>query len=190
MSRLNSQEPKPPREPYDYTICLEYTSPPIESDIFELSRKMSLFLIDFNLNIAFRSVKVRKLFSYQAKPQIDKFEKNNLIYEFDCTCDGFYIGETRRTLMVRLKEHRNTACSNICAHINMCEKYENDATTFVRENEQEFPDPESARFDFFKNKFKIIDIGFRNDNDREKSEAFLIRTKRPTINDQFDSKLF
>ena len=69
-------------------------------------------------------------------------------------------------------------------------KYENDATTFVHENEQEFPDPESARFDFFKNKFKIIDIGFRNDNDREKSEAFLIRTKIPTINDHFDSKLF
>ena len=70
----------------------------------------------------------------------------------------------------------------------MCEKYENDATTFVHENEQEFPDPESARFDFFKNKFKIIDIGFRNDNDREKSEAFLIRTKRPTINDHFDRR--
>ena len=132
MVQLNSDTNKPPRPPYDFTVCLEihfvlYTSPLIEGNIYELSRKVSNFLPNFNLNIAFRSVKVRKLLSHQEKAIIDKFDKSNVIYQFDCTCADFNIGETGRTLLTRLKEHKNRGCSNICAHINTCEQYKNDA---------------------------------------------------------------
>jgi hypothetical protein len=47
-----------------------------------------------------------------------------------------------------------------------------------------------SRLSFFKNKFKIIGKSFKTDYDREKTEAFLIRKKRPKINNQFDHKLF
>ena len=46
------------------------------------------------------------------------------------------------------------------------------------------------RLYFFKDRFKIIGIGFKSDNDREKTEAYPIRRKNPKVNDQFDHKLF
>ena len=191
LAQLNSDYKKPTRPPYDFTVVLEYTSSLIESNIYELSNKISKFIPEFNLNIAFRTVKVKKLFSYQAKAYIEKFDKSNVIYEYDCvdTCADFYIGETKRTLLTRVKEHYK-GTSNICAHINTCEHYKNSANIFVQENKKQLPDPEDARFEFFKKRFKIIDKNFKNDHDREKSEAFLIRIKRPKINDQFGQKAF
>ena len=191
LAQLNCDSEKPLRQPYDYTVVLEYTSPLIESNIYELSRKISQFIPNFNLNVAFRTVKVKKLFSFQAKGFIDKFDRSNVVYEFDCvkTCAEFYIGETGRTLITRVKEHMN-GTSNICEHIEECEKYKVSIKNFVRENKKEYPDPDSARLEFFKNRFKILEKNFKSDFDREKSEAFLIRTKRPKINDQFDSKAF
>ena len=190
MSQISKQTEKTPREPFTWTVCLEYTSPLIESNIYELSRKIKQLIPEFRLNIAFRAVKLRKLFSFHAKPTVEHFDKCNLIYEFPCTCEDSYIGETGRTLLVRIKEHHNTACSNICAHINTCEIYKKDVKNFVKENKQTFTNPQKARLSFFKDRFKIIGTGFKSDYDREKTEAYLIRTKMPKINDQYDHKLF
>ena len=48
----------------------------------------------------------------------------------------------------------------------------------------------NVKIDNFENKFKIIKKGFRFKKDRERTEAFMIRTKLPSINDQFDHKAF
>ena len=42
----------------------------------------------------------------------------------------------------------------------------------------------------FKDKFKIIKKGFRFYKDRERAEAFMIRTRQPSINDHTAFKLF
>ena len=68
MSQISKQTEKTPREPFTWTVCLEYTSPLIESNIYELSRKIKQLIPEFRLNIAFRAVKLRKLFSFHAKP--------------------------------------------------------------------------------------------------------------------------
>ena len=114
--------------------------------------------------------------------------KYAFLYKF--VCDDSYIGETAHTLLVRIKEHHNRACSIICAHINTRDQYKKNAQKFVKENKTAYPDPQKARFTSFKDKFKIIAKAFKTDNDCEKTEAFLIRTKRPKINDQFAHKAF
>ena len=114
-------------------VCLEYTSPLIENNIHELSRNISQYIPEFKLNIGFRSLKVRKLFSYQAKPVVENFEKSKVVYEFLCSCNDLYIGETNRTLLVPLKQHQHTS-SNICAHMQTFDRYKIDAQQFVDKN--------------------------------------------------------
>ena len=80
--------------------------------------------------------------------------------------------------------------SNINLHILSCEKYKNEAQRFIDKNIKNFTSPPKAQFEFFKNRFKIIGKGFRNKKDRERNEAFLIRTKKPSLNDQFDHNAF
>ena len=79
---------------------------------------------------------------------------------------------------------------NICSHILSCDEYIRNSKTFTEENDHNFTSPGKAKFENFKNKFKIIKKGFRFKKDRERTEAFMIRTKLPSINDQFDHKAF
>jgi hypothetical protein len=37
---------------------------------------------------------------------------------------------------------------------------------------------------------KSLKAGFRHKKDRERNEVFLIRTQKPSLNDQFDHKAF
>jgi hypothetical protein len=53
---------------------------------------------------------------------------------------------------------------------------------FVDENIENFTGPQKAKFQNFKDKFKIIKSGFRYKNDREKAEAFLIIVNKPYLN--------
>jgi hypothetical protein len=68
----------------------------------------------------------------------------------------------------------------------MCEFYKNESKKFCDENKAVFREPITASFEFFKTRFQIIGKGYKNDYDRERSEAFLTRTKRPMINKQTD----
>ena len=43
-----------------------------------------------------------------AKAKKDTFENSNVIYEFLCPCEEFYIGQTGRTLETRADEHLKT----------------------------------------------------------------------------------
>ena len=58
------------------------------------------------MNVAYRSIKVRKLFSRSAKAQIETSKFFNIVNEYDCVCPNFYIGETKRVLDVRIRNHQ------------------------------------------------------------------------------------
>ena len=90
-----------------HTVCFEYSSPLIEYGICDLIRKMSQILPDFQVNVTYRSVKISKLFSFFAKPVIDKFEKSGCVYEYLCPCEEINIGETARMLINRIYEHQH-----------------------------------------------------------------------------------
>jgi hypothetical protein len=174
-----------------HTVCFEYSSPVIEYSICELIRKMSQILPNFLVNVSYRSVKVSKLFSFRAKPEIDKFEKNDCVYEYLCPCEETYIGETCRTLITRIHEHQQPSSqSNICNHILSCDVYIADSNDFVSKNLHNFTSPAKAKFSNFKDKFKIIKKGFRYKKDRKIAEAYFIRVKKPSLNDQWDHKAF
>ena len=72
-----SDSVKPARKPMIHTVCFEYSSPLIEYGICDLIRKMSQILPE--VNVTYKSVEVSKLFSFPAKPVIDKFEKSDCI---------------------------------------------------------------------------------------------------------------
>ena len=74
--------------------------------------------------------------------------------------------------------------------MHTCDRYKSDAQQFVDENKLTLQNPQKAWLTFFKDKFKIIGKSYKTNFDREKTEAFLIRTKRPKINNQFVHKLF
>ena len=148
-------------------------------------------LIRFRVNVAYRAVKISKLFSFMAKSQIETFKKSNVAYLYTCPCREKYIGQTKRLLKTCIKDHQyDSALTNIHLHNLCCEKYKIETQKFIDENSQNYTSGPKAKFDYFQNRFKIIGRGFRNTKDREKTEAFLIRTQRPSLNGQFDHKAF
>ena len=128
---------KPERKPTNHTIVLEYQSPLIEHSICDLTRRMSKMLPDFQVNVAYRVIKISKLFSHLAKPETDVFEKSNVSYCYKCPCQEKYIGQTLRMLKTRIREHQMpSSYSNINLHILEREKYKNEAQLFIDESIQ------------------------------------------------------
>ena len=92
---------------------------------------------------------------------------------------------------MRLKQKRNSELYSYKILIKVsCDIYKNAAKKFVNENAQKIREPMIARFEFFKTKFEIIGRGYKTDYDRERTEAYFIRTKRPKINKQTDQDSF
>ena len=52
---------------------------------------MANIIPEFRVNVTYRSIKVRKLFSFLAKPETDTYEKSKLVYDFLCPCDEVYM---------------------------------------------------------------------------------------------------
>ena len=73
----------------------------------------------FNIKFAFKS---RRTLLTRVKNTIPK-EKKGVVYKVNCSCGNTYIGETGRTLYVRLNEHRravkmNNKSNGITVHAN------------------------------------------------------------------------
>ena len=85
-----------------------------------------------------------------AKPKTEMFDSSNIVYEFICPYDEFYVGQPKSTLSIRADEHHKNACSNICAHKLNCEIYKNDANKFLKDDKKLFTDPKKARYQHFK----------------------------------------
>ena len=64
---------------------------------------------DFNIRTVFRSGPTLRGLLTKVKDPLPIEKQANIVYEVPCTCGQVYIGETRRRLGTRLKEHRD-AC--------------------------------------------------------------------------------
>ena len=42
--------------------------------------------------------------------------KTGIVYKLTCSCGSTYIGQTRRNLLSRIKEHATTEKSEVCKH--------------------------------------------------------------------------
>ena len=66
---------------------------------------------DFGIRAVFRSGPTLRNLLTKAKDPLPAEKQSNVVYEVPCTCGKVYIGETKRRLGTRLKEHKDT-CAN------------------------------------------------------------------------------
>ena len=64
---------------------------------------------DFNIRTVFRSGPTLRSLLIRAKDPLPIDKQSNVVYEVPCTCGKVYIGETKRRLGTRIKEHKD-AC--------------------------------------------------------------------------------
>jgi hypothetical protein len=121
-------------------------------------------------------------------------EKSGLVYEFSCPCNEKYIGETRRSLGVRSKEHamshfylswpmtdKNSAIFN---HIRSCPKFLEKFDEYWSEPNTKYSDlSHNKRMGLFTPKFfTILKSNLSNESDRKITEAILIKLFNPSLN--------
>jgi len=59
----------------------------------------------------------RKLLSwFSAKDRQSLLNRYNVVYKLTCSCGASYIGQTQRSLINRIEEHRTSLSSSICRH--------------------------------------------------------------------------
>ena len=75
-----------------------------------LSEKISRILGNYNINIAFKNHKSLKIIFKSTKDQLKKEKLSHIVYSIPCkdkNCKAVYIGQTKRFLQSRIKEHKN-----------------------------------------------------------------------------------
>ena len=103
---FKKDDKKIPRPDFHHTITLDYTSSKVERHIRGLVKLMKKYVPEFSVNIAYRTFKVKQLYSGSAKAPLPTLDCYNLVYKFKCPCSSTYIGETHRELQVRAREHQ------------------------------------------------------------------------------------
>ena len=63
----------------------------------------------FNIRVVFKSGRTLRLILTKVKDTLPPGKQSNVLYRIPCSCGQVYIGETKRRLETRLKEHRD-AC--------------------------------------------------------------------------------
>jgi len=72
-----------------------------------LSENISQFLRKCGLNVVFTVPKKLNCVIKRGKDNIDIFKKTDIVYKINCSdCDAVYIGQTKRHLLTRIKEHQ------------------------------------------------------------------------------------
>ena len=63
----------------------------------------------FNIRVVFKSGQILHSMLTKVKDTLPLGKQSNVVYRIPCSCGQVYIGETKRRLETRLKEHRD-AC--------------------------------------------------------------------------------
>jgi hypothetical protein len=80
---------------------------------------------------------------------MDKLEKSNLVYEYDCICPEFNIGETKRAIDIRIRDHQTKSKNtNIYQHIENVLVSKKSAEEFANENIENFTSKPKAIYAF------------------------------------------
>ena len=175
--------------------------PIVEYHAQKLINKIKSFAPDFVINSCYRSIKVSQLYGYTFKPCQDLFSTSNAVYKFTCSCNSFYIGQTKRELFHRAREHQQASYApkkfpfhGIYHHITNCVCYKSNLKDYL-ENYENLAGPlKITKFqmknEFYRTHFKIVQKNFRTTTERLQSEAYHIRINRPDLNDQLESRKY
>ena len=132
---------KPPRAEKFHTFCLDYNSHRVDFYAKQLIKKLKTITPDICINLCYRSRKISQLYSYTFKPIQQLFNTSNCVYKFQCYCSYAYIGQCRRMLKDRAREHKQPSKSlGILDHMLNCETYKTRKKQFM-EDFKDLPKP-------------------------------------------------
>ncbi|KYM95047.1 hypothetical protein ALC62_14318 [Cyphomyrmex costatus] len=73
-----------------------------------VSCRLKRLLKNLNVNMAFFSLNKLNCCIKAQKDRLGRMSKKNVVYKIHCKdCDATYVGQTKRTLNTRIKEHKN-----------------------------------------------------------------------------------
>ena len=162
ISSFIDNRPKQPRNENKtrITINLPFCA---ENENFakKLLSKLNSFTGDkYSFQIIWKTKKVRSLFS--VKDRVNIKHCANVVYEGTCSCDADYIGITDRNAVFRFAEHNNPAKNS-------------EPAKHLKQNPQH------------KFEWKILSKTPKQKWKGRILEAFFIKTKAPTLNNQVDN---
>ena len=70
--------------------------------------KASVYIVDALLKIGE---------NFRCKNKQPLLMKSGIVYKLTCSCESTYIGQTRRNLLSRIKEHATSEKSDVCKHL-------------------------------------------------------------------------
>ena len=140
---------------------------PHDARVMILSSGVKKFLPNFGFNIAFSLIRLDSAVAPFRKPNLDKIDQANLIYQFTCDCLSSYVGETSQILYQRILQHRTHNDSTIHDHIQSCPQY----LEALRDNVKKKNPNNDQRRQFFVNHFKILERNLVYSTDRKCAEA-------------------
>jgi hypothetical protein len=103
------------------TFSINYTSHKIE---YYLRTYLRTFIPKFHVRFAYKSMRIKQIFSKDGKPVTTKENSCFLCYKFKCTCTSSYVGRTKKRLHVRMGQHRTFSyAKKTYYHLNRCPVY-------------------------------------------------------------------
>jgi hypothetical protein len=163
-------------------LQLDFTSQRCDKIARKISNIIQKATPTFKVIITFKTIRLRNALSFRLKAKIPNELKAGLSYEFECPCGEKYIGETLRTLNERSSNHCVPSSStNVRNHFESC-------PTFIWEFHKTTAEPNSRAFTkYAKQHFKIVYANLKEYRHRILIESFMIKIKRPKLNDQVKS---
>lgn len=150
-------------------LCLPFVNNEVENFGKDLSKLVEDFFNNVKLKVVFKAPKeIKDLFKFKDKIRTEM--KSHVVYKIKCKdCDSFYIGKTKRQLLVRIGEHQ----SGKGKEENISALYKHHKQTNHRINYEEF---------------EILD---QADSDRKLLLKEMLHIKRliPDLNVQKETKL-
>ena len=171
-----------------YTLCIPFTATRCEKVGSKLIRLLKNNTPNYHINLSWKLEKIQKHFSHKLKMPVPILEKIGVTYKFDCLCQDSYIGESKRQLQNRIKEHnqksKQTAISNhiygsVIKNITPCSEYNSEITNKFGDT----PNP-NQKFTFIQNRFTLLQNNLTNTCDRRTFEAVAITVNKPNLNAQ------
>ena len=138
----------------------------------------------YKLNFAWSSERISRFYNPLLKAKLDAFEKPGVVYKNTCPCGVTYVGESKRRLNTRIREHgQRSSKSAVSQHIFSCPEY----NANLDESHRDQLNP-SNRFKFLQSHFSILQPNLNRYHQRKVYEAVTIRMIKPKLNEQVKSR--
>ena len=171
------------KEKYDDELFLSipYTNERCSKVHENLLKIFEKYLPKYRIVISWRTIRLSSIITGRLKPRQNPQNSSALIYHFLCPCArADYIGETKRLLSQRVKEHASHSNqTEIGSHIHHCTTYKKEYQKTHKYNQNP-----SSKTSFLRSHFKIL---ARNQFDywtRKFNEGFFIHLLSPNLNKQ------